>query len=44
MKNFMNELKVLVGRSDARAIFVFVTIVLYIISAGAPDAGGGIGL
>ncbi len=44
MKNLKTELALLAGRRDTRAIFLFVTIVLYIISAGAPDAGGGIGL
>lgn len=44
MKNLKTELTLLAGRRDARAIFLFVTLVLYIISAGAPDAGGGIGL
>ena len=44
MKNMQTELILLAGRRDIRAIFIFVTIVLYIISAGAPDAGGGIGL
>jgi hypothetical protein len=44
MKNLKTELTLLAGRRDARTIFVLITIVLYIISAGAPDAGGGIGL
>jgi hypothetical protein len=44
MKNLKSEMTLLVGRRDVRTIFIFVTLVLYIISAGAPDAGGGIGL
>jgi hypothetical protein len=44
MKNVKTQLTLLAGRRDARAIFIFVTLVLYIISAGAPDASGGIGL
>jgi hypothetical protein len=44
MKNLTAKFALLAGRSDTRAIIILVTMALYIISAGAPDAGGGIGL
>jgi hypothetical protein len=44
MKQFAYDLNLLFHRSDVRVIIVLATLVLYIIGAGAPDAGGGVGM
>ncbi len=44
MKKLTAELKLLATRRDARLIFFLVTVTLYMLAAGAPDAGGGVGL
>jgi hypothetical protein len=44
MKKLTAQLTLLATRSDTRVIFFMLTIALYIIAAGAPDAGGGVGL
>ncbi len=44
MKRLSAELTLLATRRDARLIFFFVTVTMFILAAGAPDAGGGVGL
>jgi hypothetical protein len=44
MKKLTAELTLLAARRDTRVIFFMLTIALYIIAAGAPDCGGGVGL
>jgi hypothetical protein len=44
MKKLTAELTLLAARRDTRTIFFLLTIALYILAAGAPDAGGGVGL
>lgn len=44
MKRLQTEWVLLASRRDTRLIFFLATIALYIISAGAPDAVGGVGL
>ncbi len=44
MNKLKSRLVLLASRRDARLIFFFVTVTLYILAAGAPDATGGVGL
>jgi hypothetical protein len=44
MKKLAADVALLVSRRDTRVIFFLLTIAMYIISAGAPDAAGGVGL
>jgi hypothetical protein len=44
MKNLSTKMSLLASRRDTRVIFFLLTIAMYIISAGAPDASGGIGM
>jgi len=44
MKKFAADVPLLASRRDARVIFFLLTLAMYIISAGAPDASGGVGL
>lgn len=44
MKQFVYDLNLLAHRGNFRVLFVLATVVLYIIGAAAPDAGGGVGM
>jgi hypothetical protein len=44
MKKLAAQMSLLVSRRDTRVIFFLLTLAMYIISAGAPDATGGVGL
>ena len=44
MKKLTAELTLLATRRDARLIFFVLTVALYILAAGAPDAAGGVGM
>jgi hypothetical protein len=44
MKKLTAELTLLAARRDTRVIFFLLTVAMYIIAAGAPDCGGGVGL
>jgi hypothetical protein len=44
MKTLSTKMSQLIARRDSRVIFFFLTIAMYIISAGAPDASGGVGM
>lgn len=44
MKKLAADLSLLASRRDTRLIFFVVTVTLYILAAGAPDATGGVGL
>ena len=44
MKTLSTKLSQLVARRDTRVVVFVLTIAMYIISAGAPDASGGIGM
>jgi hypothetical protein len=44
MKQFAYDFSLLVQRRNIRVAVLLVTIVLYIIGAGAPDAAGGVGM
>lgn len=44
MKQLAYDLNLFIQRKDIRVVFVLATIVLYVIGAGAPDAGGGVGM
>jgi hypothetical protein len=44
MKTLSTKMSQLIARRDSRVIFFLLTIAMYIISAGAPDASGGVGM
>jgi hypothetical protein len=44
MKKLSAEVTLLASRRDARLIFFIITVTMFILAAGAPDAGGGVGL
>jgi hypothetical protein len=44
MKKLTSKLSLLSSRRDTRVVVFILTIAMYIISAGAPEATGGIGL
>jgi len=44
MKKLSTQMSLLASRRDSRVIFFILTIAMYIISAGAPDATGGVGM
>ena len=44
MKTLSTKLSQLVARRDSRVVVFVLTIAMFIISAGAPEASGGVGL
>ena len=44
MKKLTSKLSLLSSRRDTRVVVFILTIAMYIISAGAPEATGGVGL
>lgn len=44
MKNVAAQMSLFASRRDVRILFVVFTLAMYIISGGAPDATGGVGL
>jgi hypothetical protein len=44
MKKLAIQMSQFVARRDSRVIFFILTIAMFIISAGAPDASGGVGM
>jgi hypothetical protein len=44
MKKLTTKMSQIVSRRDSRVVLFILTIAMYIISAGAPDATGGVGL
>jgi hypothetical protein len=44
MKTLSTKLSQLVARRDSRVVVFVLTIAMFIISAGAPEATGGVGL
>ena len=44
MKKLTSKLSQLSSRRDTRVVVFILTIAMYIISAGAPEATGGVGL
>jgi hypothetical protein len=44
MKKLTAKMSQFISRRDSRVVLFVLTIAMYIISAGAPDATGGVGL
>jgi hypothetical protein len=44
MKTLSTKLSQLVARRDSRVVVFVLTIAMFIISAGAPEASGGVGM
>lgn len=44
MNKFYMTLASFAARSDVRVLLTLATLAMFILSAGAPDAGGGVGM